>query len=173
MELRLEIDGNWTAEQFGEFFSAFQGLSYYFIADMEYRFAPPNWGGQSIGRLRKQNATLTVKRIQFSSPGFTDLAGFGAILSEIRQFIEFIILRYQNSEDRKLARDERKLSIEEKKLSILRQKIEIARELDEQGIPHSFAKLIEAEGADVVIEAIYEDRLVGVELREQSDQEDI
>jgi hypothetical protein len=157
MVLRVHIDNTWTAEEFSEFFGALQSISYYWIADMEYRFAPPSARERSIGRLKKHNATLTVVSINFASPGFTDLAGFGAILSEVRQFLEFLIEKVVHREDRRLDR-------ELKQLDIIQQKIAIAKELSASSRSQSVTKLIEVKEVDALIDAIASGRLTKVEL---------
>lgn len=161
-KLRLYIDGEWSAEEFSKFFASLQSLSYYWIADMEYRFAPPRASERSIGRLRQHNAQLMVKRIEFASPGFTDLAGFGAILSEIRQFVEFLITHVSQTKDRRQAR-------ELKDLEILKEKIALANQLERSDLQHSVAKLIEAKDVDALIEAVAHGRLVGSEIFEIQD----
>jgi hypothetical protein len=162
MKLRLHIDGEWTAEEFSDYFYALQSLSYYWIADMEYRFAPPKARDISLGRLRLHNAKLRVVQIQFASPGFTDLAGFGAILSEVRQFLQFLIDKVVQSEDRKLDR-------EHKRLLILQTKMDIARQLVELDVNQSIAKLIETSDVDALIGAIQDGRLQKVELIEEKE----
>ena len=157
MLLRVHINGNWTATEFAEYFTAIQSLSYYWIMDMEYRFAPPRNLEMSLGRLRGRNATITVKQVQFASPGFTDLAGFGAILSEIRQFLEFVIKHISEKENRQQDR-------ELKRLEIIKVKLEILAEMERQNLDHSVAKLIDARDIDTLIEARMDGRLSRVEI---------
>ena len=161
-ELRLWIDGDWDAIEFSEFFYSLQSLSYYAISDMEYRFAPNQAGAMSVGSLRRRYATLNVSKIQYASPGFTDLAGFGAILSEIRQFLEFLITHISQREDRQLER-------KAKKLELLKAKIEIARELQNSDLSQTATKLIETDDVDSLFEAIYDGRLTKVEIRKVPD----
>lgn len=47
---------------------------------------------------------LEVRRIEFASPGFVDVAGVGKVVKELRLFMTGILDRYLNKEDRKIAR---------------------------------------------------------------------
>ena len=156
MELRVHIDGDWTAEEFSEFFGALQSLSYMWGVDMEYRFASPRASQLPLSRLTSRNATLYVKRIIYASPGFTDVAGFGAILSEIRQFLEFLINHIAR-------REERKLDLQLKQLDVLQKKIALMEELKNSNLSHSVVKLIEARDVDALVDAIADGRVTKVE----------
>ena len=68
---------------------------------------------------------LTVRAIEFASPGFVDFLGAGKIVGHISKFILGITDRYLAREDRALAR-------EDKKQKILRQKIANAEDLSQE-----------------------------------------
>mmetsp|Transcript_23602 Transcript_23602/g.41810 ORF Transcript_23602/g.41810 Transcript_23602/m.41810 type:complete len:173 (-) Transcript_23602:191-709(-) len=169
-ELRLHIDGEWKAQEFSDFFLSLQSLSYYAIADMEYRFAPSRADSLSLGRLRKHNATLNVRRIEYASPGFTDLAGFGAILSEIRQFLEFLITHIGERKQRQLDLEHQQVDLEHKKLELQKTKLEVINALETSNLNQSAAKLVEIQDVTVLIEAIEDGRLTKVELVDLPDE---
>jgi hypothetical protein len=52
----------------------------------------------------KDRPELMVHRLQFASPGFADLAGFGKIVEQIRIFLTDIYDRIEGKEDKKIAR---------------------------------------------------------------------
>jgi hypothetical protein len=65
---------------------------------------------------------LRVAQIEYASPGFTDIAGLGRIIAEIRKFVLGIT-------DRIIAIDDRALSREERNQKILALKISNAEKL--------------------------------------------
>ena len=48
---------------------------------------------------------LEIKRTQYGSPGFVDLAGIGKVVEQLRMFLTDIMDRYLHREDREIARE--------------------------------------------------------------------
>jgi hypothetical protein len=48
---------------------------------------------------------LEIKRTQYGSPGFVDLAGIGKVVEQVRMFMTDIMDRYLHREDREIARE--------------------------------------------------------------------
>lgn len=60
---------------------------------------------------------LQLKRMEFASPGFTDFAGIGKVVKEVRLFVTDIVDRFITTPDRALAREEKRQSIVAKKIA--------------------------------------------------------
>jgi Glycosyltransferase (GlcNAc) len=60
---------------------------------------------------------LRLKRMEFASPGFTDFAGIGKVVKEVRLFVTDIVDRFIAVPDRALAREEKRQSIVAKKIA--------------------------------------------------------
>jgi hypothetical protein len=73
-------------------------------------------------KLLEPDEQLYVKRIQFGSPGFTDLAGVGEVVGHIKDFLLKII-------DLVVTRQQRDMENEERKARVQKLRIENAREL--------------------------------------------
>lgn len=173
--LRLNIDGNWTLDDFASTYEAIEQL-YEFQAyclwanemgfhksssehlhrmmDAEFllRFPAPFWGDQdttleSIADLthrirdvsRKQfpmhiPQRATVKRITYSSPGVTDIAGLGEIIGHIKDLIikvtEMCLNRQHQKEvarQLKIENDKSELEMVGLRLTAIDQFIDVAR----------------------------------------------
>jgi hypothetical protein len=136
--IRIGLDGKWGSIEFEELFSSLNMLNglaqvgsqplRYMSKDLLTKSLEPDWDFERFSSLVARAAlkeifkndnefeTLVVSRIQFSSPGFTDLTGAGKVLEQIRLFIKDIL-------DRKDAKVERHLDIEAKKQDLLEKKI--------------------------------------------------
>lgn len=66
--------------------------------------------------LARDGQRLKVRRVHFESPGFVDLLGAGKAIGHLRKFIEGVIDRIIEREDRELAREEKRQDILEKKI---------------------------------------------------------
>ena len=119
MALRINIDGEWSASDFSALFAELH--SYYEFSASRFRsFAyAPIEDDRFLIRLAALSTPLQVRRIQFGSPGFTDLAGIGALTRELREFVQFLIVHFRDSEDRKLSREERRIRIAQARLELL------------------------------------------------------
>lgn len=115
---RVEIDGDWTTREFAGFFTAMTAI--YSSLAPNYP-VPLNWEGDKgeiIKWTDKNNEFLwlsnssesdfRVVKIQYGSPGFTDFAGLGAVLREIRLFLEFLIDRRSRQNLLELEADEKR-----------------------------------------------------------------
>ncbi|MEM9320588.1 MAG: hypothetical protein AAGA70_16510 [Pseudomonadota bacterium] len=124
--LRLHIDGDWDAADFAAFFKSIDELYNYLCVTFE-RELYPEFGRVYAypfrgGRPRDLRFRLDVRRIEFASPGFTDLAGLAAAMREIRELLQFVISHAASRKDRKLKR-------EREQLEILRLKLELFEKL--------------------------------------------
>jgi hypothetical protein len=73
---------------------------------------------------------LRVKEIEFASPGFTDLAGVGRVVREIRLFAMDIADRFIARPDRALAREEKHQSIVAKKIANAERILKLSDKID-------------------------------------------
>lgn len=168
MELRLHIDGKWNAAEFAAFYKSLDELNQYFLGTVDmhihlervYAFA-----GRYPG-YRDSRGDLRVTRVEFASPGFTDIAGLAAIVREIREFVQFCIEHCASSDDRKLARDQKRLENAKLRIDLLKE-LE-TRHLDfPRSIPPGAADLLglskmEVPDIDPLLEAILSGRLTSV-----------
>jgi hypothetical protein len=86
--IRIGIDGEWDSSNFTQFFKALNDL-YVAIGTMPATYRRGKFSGYP-----------KVNAIQYQSPGFTDIAGVGAIMSEIRQLVQFLLERKDKAEER-------------------------------------------------------------------------
>lgn len=87
-------------------------------------------------RFLEPGERLYVTRIQFASPGFTDLAGLGTIVGHVKDFLIWLIdlctkrrQRELENEKRKLENQQIELENEKKSLENVRAYVSVAREL--------------------------------------------
>jgi len=172
MTLRIEIDGEWDAADFATFFKSLDDLHNYITLVQESTFYP------EIGRVsaygfrhgpKDARYRLIVKRIKFSSPGFTDIIGLASVMREIRELIQFLILFISNREDRKLQREKGKLEIAQLRLGLLRELYEIEKESG-RAMPLDAEKFFSLKSnslpdLDPLITAALEGRIKSVELK--------
>lgn len=120
--IRIHLDGEWSAMEFAEFFSALSAM--YFLplppGQVEMKWSdngdPLTWtsDGQPLiwTDKVKPGDDLRIVRVQYGSPGFTDLVGLGAVLKEIRLFIQFLCERRARLNLLDIEREERKLRVD-------------------------------------------------------------
>ena len=165
MEFRLSLDGEWSAADFAALYKALNDLNFYFLAHgiPEARFTSVYAYLGSSGYYESRY-DLRVTRIKYASPGFTDLAGLGAVIREVREFLQFVIDRY-------LERRTRQSAHERQSLEIAKLKLELIQELTERSqdgrIPlgaHQLLglKSLEVPDIDPIIKGIVDGRITGI-----------
>jgi uncharacterized membrane-anchored protein YhcB (DUF1043 family) len=87
-------------------------------------------------RFLEPDEQLHVERIQFASPGFTDLAGLGTIVGHVTDFLFRLIelcttgkRRQLEDEKRELENEQTELENQKKRIENVRQFVSVAREL--------------------------------------------
>jgi hypothetical protein len=126
--MRIHLDGKWDAAEFSEFFRAMNDVYQYYLLSISpypWEFGPR---GYLPPRYPFSIPTLKVKRIEFASPGFTDLAGIAAAIREVREFMQFVIQHMSGKEDRSLDREDRRLSLAQKRVDLLRAVADLERD---------------------------------------------
>lgn len=174
MGLRVKLDGRWNAAEFAEFYQALNDLYQFYLFDRDPFWWKHGPYGRYVGYRRFDFSNLEVQRIQFASPGFTDLAGIAAAIKEVREFIQFLINHFSTSEDRKLDREMKGLEIQEKKLDLLRKLADLPDILP--GKAEDLEALVGVRSArlpniDPIINGVIEGRIVGCENVETKRQE--
>jgi hypothetical protein len=108
-------------------------------------------------------SVLEVRRLEFASPGFADLAGFGKIVEQVRIFLTDILDRYLHREDRRIARDLAAQEVLARKLTNAEQ---LAKLMDKVAIEPETRRMLVAEilGVDQFIEGMVLDgKIAGIE----------
>ena len=106
---------------------------------------------------------LEVRRVQFASPGFADIAGIGKIIEQVRIFLTDIIDRFLLSKDRVIARD---LAAQEVLAKKLKNAEELAKLMDKVAIDPEMRQMLMAEvlGVDRFIEGkVLDGQITGIE----------
>ena len=106
---------------------------------------------------------LQLRRVQFASPGFADLAGIGKIVQEARIFLTDIIDRFLHAKDRAIARD---LAAQEVLVSKLKNAERLAKLADKVSLDPEMRQMLLAEilGVDQFIEGkILDGKITGFE----------
>jgi hypothetical protein len=167
VELRLHIDGKWNAAEFAAFYKCLDELNRYFLGteDMHLHFGRVYAFAGRYSGYRDSRLDLRVTRVEFASPGFTDIAGLAAIVHEIREFVQFCIEHCASREDRKLARDIKRLEIAKLRLDLLKE-FEARRIESPRSLPSGAAELLglskmEVPDIDPLLEAVLDGRLTG------------
>ena len=119
--LRLYINGEWSATEFAAYFKEIQNL----YESLKFSTLAVDIA-QSDQGIVFFSSPIQVSAIQFGSPGFTDLVGIGAIVQELRAFLEFLIIHFREGPDRKLSRQEKEIEILRLKLQLV-EKLELIR----------------------------------------------
>lgn len=161
MYLHLKIDGDWNAQQFGDFFQNVQEISSWFgsvrILDEDGTPVVDEDGSALLDE--GPEPTLIVRKIQFGSPGFTDLLGVGSILEQIRLFFQFLIERSDKRND-PVALEDRMIELQRKKIALAKEAAELQRHNPKM------VELLQTSGPDHIILAIEQGRLIAAELRD-------
>jgi len=123
--IRFRIDGRWSVLDMGQFFRDLNDLAILSVSlripQLRERFHETaftesevyfKWVRGIVGYRR----LLEIKRIQFGSPGFQDIAGAGVIIGHIKDFILRIIETVRDKEQHRLTT--RKMELENVKVFI-------------------------------------------------------
>ncbi|WP_299770170.1 hypothetical protein [uncultured Tateyamaria sp.] len=165
-EFRISIDGQWWSRDFHTFFRDLEVLARLaetgelgFALDGEWNV---DTGGSNITIVdfpgsgnTETNRRIQVTCISFASPGFTDLSGAGKMLEQVRLFLEFIITKVLERNDRHLEREEKRLKIE-----LLRQHISALEPPSD--LNPEMLKVLENHRADALIASVAEGRVTGI-----------
>ena len=166
MALRLTIDGDWSAADFAALFEEVDRLYAFAAARFRIFAYAPIDDDRFLFRLTEATQPIRVRRIQYASPGFTDLVGLGALTRELRELLQFLIIHFREREDRKLSRQEKRLQIARARLELLEKFAELRRSgLTDHplSLSASVEQYLELPKFDRLAEAIIEDRLTGAE----------
>lgn len=169
--LRIDIDGDWTAEEFSTSFrllnelyslravihiekESFDELEMYAREFLDFplswRRFPRRLRALYLGRglpfppvlpplidlnipestfeLLEPEERLRVAKIQFSSPGFKDLAGLGEVVGHLKDFILRLIELYASRRQRHLENELREEAIQAKRLENAKNLVELAKD---------------------------------------------
>jgi hypothetical protein len=163
MGLRVGIAGDWNASDFAAFFG--EADNFYEFSAVRFRilaYSPIDQSPQMLRRSAAVGQPLAVRRIQYASPGFTDLVGLGALTRELREFLQFLIVHFREREDRKLARDEQRIRIARARLELLEHFAKMRKELVIEGplaSSASVSEFLELPKFDSIAVAIMEGRI--------------
>ncbi|WP_417266804.1 hypothetical protein [Celeribacter baekdonensis] len=178
MTLRINIDGNWDAADFAAFYGALDDLYNYACLALERDFTPVLGRVYAFGTRRSllgARYTLQVAKVQFASPGFTDLVGIAAAMREIREFLQFLIKFASEHSDRRLSRERSKIELTEAKLRLLERLYELedryGTRVPLEAEKHFGLKSKGLPNLDPLIEAAIEGRITAV--GDTDDAEDV
>ena len=167
MDVRIHIDGEWNAADFAAFYNSLDKLYGFFLE----RMMPPVEFGRMYAFTRytgfyESRFELSVTKVQFSSPGFTDLAGIAAAMRELRELIQYLIKFVSEREDRALSRDRARLEITVAKVELLHRLLAIEEEYGSKISPLAQPLLGLRRGdlpdIDPLISAVLEGRVTAV-----------
>lgn len=171
--IRLELDGRWSAEEFGRAIlclsdlydlrlflellrEEWRDLDHIYMELMDLRprsyswrrrlarwgplpwvlglphGVPPALDEAQLGRLSQllePNERLEVRRINYASPGSADLAGLGAVVGHIKDFVLKLIERRDLKRQRDLSDERAELENDRLRLENARQFVGLARDL--------------------------------------------
>jgi hypothetical protein len=145
-QIRISIDGKWTAVEFSTLFGDMEFLAKLAMLkgfeDEEalkflntHRFSnfdrQYDWDGYRgyglVDGIRRLPPVLIVGSVRFESPGWSDLLGAGKVVRELRLFLTDIIDRFMKREDRAIERDIQRQELLARKLANAAKLIEVAR----------------------------------------------
>ncbi|MEM9638209.1 MAG: hypothetical protein AAGA94_11230 [Pseudomonadota bacterium] len=164
MILRLHIDGNWTAREFSE---VFQFLDRY-NQMLSFRFRAIAFGGpeELLLQMASRAGPLKVGAIRYGSKGFTDLVGLGAILKEVREFLQFMIMHFREKADRELSHEQKRIEIAHARLKLLQvlQEVRMSKDIEPLELTAQMIEFSELPEFEAVANAIMEGRLSEAEI---------
>ena len=165
MGFRLHINGEWSAAEFAALYNALSQLNDYFLAPRI-----PEWEIDRVFAYARRPGyfdrryDLRVEWIKFASPGFTDLAGLGAVIKEVREFLQFLINKILEREDRHLSRQRQRLEIAKLKRERLNELASMSDHADiPSGVEHLLGlKKVNTPDIDPIIRGVLEGRITGL-----------
>ena len=94
---------------------------------------PPLWNETVLDRLFEDldgsNVRLSVRRIRYESPGIVDLAGLGAIVGHLKDFVIRLVERRDARRQRELADEKAEIENERLRIENARQFVALAKEI--------------------------------------------
>jgi hypothetical protein len=81
-----------------------------------------------LSRMVFPNEQFEVRKIEYGSPGFKDLAGVGEITGHLKDFLVVLLDRWLNRKQRKLQDDEREIRNEGLRIENARQFVQLAKD---------------------------------------------
>lgn len=141
--LRIELDGKWSLENMRLFFSYIQdiynfGLTLELMRNLKEKADIIFDSTDERGRLAiltgspwiiPKESSLQIQRIQYGSPGITDIAGLGIIIGHLKDFLIKVIELGVAKEQRKLENQERALNNQRLQIENVQSVIKLAKEL--------------------------------------------
>jgi hypothetical protein len=111
--IRFEIDGEWSAEEMGQFFVDLDELYMLLTTLQTIQFRDPSgprgkmkhelrYFSEWIKSANPHSKFLQVIKVQYGSPGIQDLVGVGEIVGHIKEFILKIIENISSRREREL-----------------------------------------------------------------------
>lgn len=136
-----------------------------------YGGLPPALDEGRLSRLRRlfePEERLQVRRINYASPGFSDLAGIGAVIGHVKEFILKLIERRDVRRKRQL--DEERVALENDQLRIenARKYVALARDLGYSETEIRFLVAHVDRKQDTLLRLIEQQKLRGVSTPEAS-----
>jgi uncharacterized membrane protein YgcG len=198
--LRFTIDGRWTAEEMAAFISSVNDLynvsliqrvaaedmprwerAIYgrvvhgppdFLPFIPHLIPPPDVLISRLSSLVMPDEKLQLRKIEFASPGFMDLAGLGQVIGHVKDFVIYIIERIFPPEAKTLANDEQRLKNDALRIHNAREFVSLYRDVYAEIQVREMANKVD-ERQDIIIRHIHEHRIMGVTLiDDQSDKGD-
>jgi hypothetical protein len=159
--MRIQIDGSWSSDNFAEFFAAisatynlqeFRGGEGIFTADGQ-EITLSDGSKLSIAAETSVTYSVRVTEISFASPGFTDFAGAGAVLSEIRLMIQYFCELRGRRNEQDLINEERKIRVQ-----AMRQLLE---NTDQARLSKAAQEVLKLSVIEPLLDAVAQQRIVG------------
>lgn len=115
---------------------------------------------------------LAIRRIEYASPGITDLAGVGAIIGHIKDFVTTLINRHDSKRRRQLDDEHAELENDQLRIQNAREFVSLARDLDFS--PLELRRLISYvdERQEIVDDLIIEKKILGVRILDNEEDND-
>jgi hypothetical protein len=126
--------------------------------------------------LLQPNEKLKVRRIEYASPGLTDLVGFGSVVGHLKDFLQFVIKEGKHwkssRKEQDLKNEEQKLKNDEQRLKNAREFVTVIKEAKEIGMSEiEVRKLVNwvEEKEDTILQLVSEDKIKDVLLLESGE----
>jgi hypothetical protein len=116
----------------------------------------------------KPEESLRLRRIEFASPGFTDVAGLAKSVKYVGEFLIKIIELNMTRKDRELERQKKAIQIQKEKLRLCRDLIKLGQEANSIGFnSQEIANFVLDRTDQVLIPLIEEKKIKGFEIRRE------
>ena len=150
MRLRIHIDGRWSAREFALMLAELDALYADLLERRKRRLVSAAFVDVTRARLNPDHGLtedyLSVVRIAYGSPGFSDFFGAAGLVSELRQFIQFLIDHFRTRDLRRLEAEQLEIDIAKAKLALLERIAAVAKEQEMRAaVQEQRANLVAAE----------------------------